>query len=294
MLTGPNTGLRRQILSVNSTTQITLALAFPSTTLGSNYRIDTSLETFGGATNDLVSTQLLPDLVGEVNLLSSSIVTPINNFFNAVFTDVATGTDGVTNASTFTSAASTFLTDEVGLSDLLFIRSGTSAGFYKISSVTQTNLGIEGTFPSNLTGVTFRVVRSLGLTVDPLNGVLAAALTAETFLTATQAFRVVFVTPIPVAGDAAAFAMRLYKTDLDTRETAVSNRVSNLPNDVTGIENELSAGDRLYDKRYVWIDARINLEKGILVMKDRAVANRIKARADVLKQLTKLLSVQQA
>jgi hypothetical protein len=69
--------------------------------------------------------------------------------------------------------------------------------------------------------------------------------------------------------------------------------LTQIDTNVTNVEGELSSGDRLYDKRYVWIDARINLEKGVLVEKERAVANRIKAQADVLKQLTKLLSVRQ-
>jgi len=51
--------------------------------------------------------------------------------------------------------------------------------------------------------------------------------------------------------------------------------------------------DKLYDKRFVWVDARINLEKGILVSQKRAVQDRIKAQAETLKQLTKLLAVQE-
>lgn len=289
---GANTGLRRQVTAVVSATTIQFFPYF-ATTLGATYRVDNPLMTFGAAPASIGS-QLIFALLGELSTLNNNAVA-IDAFFNSAFNDVATGVNGVANTSTFSSVGQTFITDEVNTSHLLFIRNGADAGFYKIQSVdTQTSLTIEGSFPSNLTGVTFRIVSSIGLTADPLNEVLGAALSSEGFETSTNAFYNIVNTPVAVAGDPGAFAVRLVTSDLDTRETAVAGRVSQIPTDVTGIESELSAGDRLYDKRYVWIDARINLEKGILVMKDRAVANRIKAQQDVLKQLTKLLSVQQA
>jgi hypothetical protein len=57
------------------------------------------------------------------------------------------------------------------------------------------------------------------------------------------------------------------------------------------VSGVMSSGDHLYNARYVWIDARINLEKGIIVKQARAVDNRIKAQADLLNQLIKLLTV---
>jgi hypothetical protein len=292
MDSGASTGSRRQVLSVNSATQIVVTPAFPTTALGENYHIDNALETFGGATNDLVTTELIPDLAGETGLLSS-IVATIDDFFNTAFTDVATGSDGVTLSSSFTSTSATFITDGVNTSHMVFVRSGVEAGFYGVASVnSQTQLDIAGNFPSNTSGISYRIISSIGLTKDPLNGVLSSALSAETFSTDTQAFLALLTTTVAVDGDASAYAIRLLTSDLDTREAGVSTRITQIPNDVTAIESELSAGDRLYDKRYVWIDARINLEDGILPKKDRAVQNRIKAQKNVLKQLTKLLSVQ--
>lgn len=292
-ISGPNLGLRRQVDKVLSATSLQVQ-AFPSTLLGAvGYRVDNPLQTFGAAA-DSVANQLYSTLTGEFTALSNN-VNDINNFFNSAFNDVATGTDGVANASTFTSASATFVTAEVGTSHLLFIRNGADAGFYKIQSVdTQTAITVEGTFPSNLTGITYRIVSSIGLTADPLNGVLDAALSGTSFITPTVAFYTLVSNGATVVGDSGAWATRVQTSDLNTRETAIAGRITQIGTDVTGIESELSAGDRLYDKRFVWIDARINLEKGILVMKDRAIANRIKAQADVLKQLTKLLSVQQA
>ncbi len=295
LLSGPSTGSRRQVLTVTSATQLTVSPAFPSTTLSQTYRIDNPLQTFGGTASSLMEAGLKADLAGEVAALSTGtmpVIGAIDNFFNTAFLDVATGSNGVTSTSTFTSAGSTFQTNGVSTSHLLFIRSGSQAGVYAIASVpSQTSITIVGTFPSNVSGVTYRIVSTIGLSKDPLNDVLDAALNAETFLTSTQAFQSIVATQVSVAGDANAYAIRLRTSDLNSRETSVNSRISQVSTDLVGVEAELSAGDRLYDKRYVWIDARINLENGILVAKERAEQSRIDAQAEVLKQLTRLLSV---
>jgi len=260
--------------------------------LGATYRVDNPFQTFGSSA-DSVANQLYSAVLGEAAALSNN-TSNIDAFFTTAFNDVAVGVNGVANASTFTSAGATFVTNQVNTSHLLFIRNGADAGFYKIQSVnSQTSITIEGVFPSNLTGISYQIVSSIGLTADPLNGVLDAALSSSSFIAPTSAFYVLISSGSPVVGDAGVWAIRALTSDFNTREAAIAGRVTQIGTDVTGIESELSAGDRLYDKRYVWIDARINLEKGILVMKDRAIANRIKAQADVLKQLTKLLSVEQ-
>jgi hypothetical protein len=288
---GGNIGLRRQVEKVLSATSLQVQ-AFPATILGATYRLDNPLQTFGAA-SDSVANQLYNTLTGEHTALSN-IAFNIDTFFDTAFTDLTTGVNGVASGSTFTAAGQTFVDDEVSTANLLYIRNGADAGIYKIQSVdSQTGLTVEGTFPSNLTGITFRIVSSIGLTADPLNDVLAVALNSETFRTTTFTFYQLVSNGAVVVGDSGAWAMRALSTDLDARETAVAARLTQIDTNVTNVEGELSSGDRLYDKRYVWIDARINLEKGVLVEKERAVANRIKAQADVLKQLTKLLSVRQ-
>jgi hypothetical protein len=295
MTSGPNAGSRRQVLSVDSATQLQVTPAFPSTVLSQTYRIDNPLETFGGAADSIMDAGLKAALDGEVDVLDtgpSPIIGSIDAFFNTVFLDVATGSNGVSSTSTFTSSGQTFLDDGVSTTDFLFIRSGANAGVYGIASVgSQTSLTIVGNFPTNTTGITYRIVSSIGLSKGPLNDVLLTALHAETFLATTQAFQSIVETQVSVAGDAGAYATRLLITDLNSRESAVNARVAQVPTDLVGVESELSAGDRLYDKRYVWIDARINLQEGILVSKERAAQNRIDAQAEVLKQLTRLLSV---
>lgn len=287
---GGNTGLRRQVTAVVSETNITCT-AFPSTMNGQSYRIENPIQTFGGANS--IHQELEDALTGELAVISTN-TTAIDDFFNTVFTNIVTGVNGVSSTSTFTSAGQTFVTSGTTSAHLLFIRSGSVAGFYKIQSVdSETSLTIEGTFPVNIGGISYRVVKSVGLTAEPLNGVLDAALNAEGFVASTQTFLNLVSTNVTVDGDAGAVAIRLIESDLDAREIVVDARVTQVPTDITGIESELSAGDRLYDRRYVWIDARINVEKGILVRKDLAVLNRIKAQQETLKQLTKLLAVQQ-
>ena len=61
---------------------------------------------------------------------------------------------------------------------------------------------------------------------------------------------------------------------------------------VAFIMSVLADTDKLYDSRYAWIDERINIQKGILIQKQRAIADRIQAQADALKAMIKLLAVQ--
>jgi hypothetical protein len=76
-------------------------------------------------------------------------------------------------------------------------------------------------------------------------------------------------------------------SSLAERETLVEARSSN---SVQNLQNVLSSG-RLYDGRFAWIDSRINLETGTLPRKDRAMINRQKAFEDIVKNLTKLLTM---
>ena len=101
--------------------------------------------------------------------------------------------------------------------------------------------------------------------------------------------------PATVIGFDAAniFAVSVLKSDMDARETQVEARLSVLSGTVIPtILDLLTSSEALYDKRYVWIDARINLEKGLLVRQELATKERIKAQAEALKQLTKLLAVE--
>jgi hypothetical protein len=100
--------------------------------------------------------------------------------------------------------------------------------------------------------------------------------------------------PVSVVGFDAAniFVMDIAKEDLDTRESQIGGRVDPIAQEIIPkLVDILANTEKLYDKRYVWIDARINLEHGLLVRQETAVRNRIKAQAEAIKQLMKLLSM---
>lgn len=87
------------------------------------------------------------------------------------------------------------------------------------------------------------------------------------------------------------FAMDVLGLDVDAREAQVVDRSEAIETVVEQLIDILANTEKLYDKRYVWIDARINLESGLLVRQELAVKNRLKAQTEMLKQLIKLLAV---
>ncbi len=293
--TGVIAGLRRQVVAVASPTDLTIE-ALPTT--GSfGYRVVNSLATYGKVAGSITVEDWVPTLIDLYGALSSNTnplaeIPSIDAFFNTVFTDITTGSNGVSNNSTFSATGQTFLLDSVSTTNLLFIRLGTVAGVYKIQSVdAEDSLTIEGTFPVNTTGVTFRIVNAIGLSAEGLEGVLTALLDAETFAAFLPILVPIITTAISVLGDAGAYATRLLESDRITHEGQLNTRLTQVSSAITNLTGELSSGDRLYDKRYTWIDSRINLMNGILPMRELAVANRVRAQQDVLNQLTKLLSV---
>jgi len=291
---GTLSGLRRQVTAVVST-HVLAVTAFPSTATAQGYRLVNSLGTFGGVSESIVVAELVPAISGEGVVVANQTAS-IDSFFNTAMATLVTATNGVSATSTFTSAGQTFITAGITTADLLFIRNGAAAGVYKVQQVlSQTSLLIEGTFPTNTTGITFQIVATVGLTAEPLQGILSTALASSIFYATLSPFLNLVTVLAPVVGDAGAYAVRLLTTDLNAREAVVTARrtaITSATGYVASLEAELSSGDRLYDRRYVWLDARINLTNGILAKKDIARVNRIKAQADILNQLTKLLSVQ--
>lgn len=293
--TGVMAGLRRQVVSVVSPTELTIE---PLPNTGSfGYRISNSLATYGKVPGSITVSEWSPVLSSIANLLSLASnplaeIPSLEAFFNTAFTNIATGLNGASNLSTFSAVGQTFLQADISTTNLLFIRSGSVAGLYKIQSVdTEESLTIEGTFPVSTTGISFRIVSTLGLSADNLGRILTVLLEADEFLASSLAVDALISAAIPVVGDAGAYATRLVGADLVARENTLSSRMTQVSFALEAITETLAYDDRLYDKRYVWIDSRINLVNGILAMKDRAVLNRILAQQDVLNQLTKLLSV---
>lgn len=296
---GAHTGLRRQITAVTATTLTIDAL--PSNTVAS-YRVDNPLGTFGG-TNSVRDTILIPALDGELDVLDTNVPPDpyseregLEQFFDHFFTDIVSSVNGSTaSTATLTDVSEDFVAAGVNASHFVFIRSGTTAGVYQVSAVTSpTTLDITETFPATASGISYRVVKSDGLVLKALQDAFSVLADIDTFITGTTTFRTLVTTLVGVVGDVGAFGTRLLVTDLNARELEVSDRILDLADPNAGsaavVSSVLSSSGKLYDKRFVWIDARVNLSSGILPKKERAVSERQKAAKDIKKQLIKILS----
>jgi len=300
-------GERRQVTAVVSSTELDIEATNAIGTF--SYRIDNSVPTFGG-TNSLLDDNLEPTLDGELAALSTNAPpTEVWNerdalemFLDLVFTDIVTSTQGETSSGSPTLNDSTVdfegpdpFNPLVTPQDFVYIRSSTSAGIYQVLQLNSpTSLNIDGVFPDTGTGISYRVVSSLGATITSLESIYAALARIDQAILDVTAFKSLVTTPVTVVGDTA-FARRTTNTDLNNRLAAVAARLLQLNDPATGDAVEVSevmvSKDKLYDRRWVWIDARINQEKGILPKKDRAVTEREKALVETKKQLTKLLTM---
>lgn len=297
---GASIGERRQIVTV-STTTLTFAGAL---TASGVYRIDNALGTYNGPLlTELTSTVTTSLAILDTNTPPSELYSERNGieaFFEQCFTDlVPTGT-GNAGTTTLVDVSASFLGSDISnptvkSSDFVFVRSGGAQGIFKITSVdSNTQITITGSFPAVDPAATYRVVSSFGVGYDSLSALFTQLVLLDSFITGTSgmstaANQVQVVTPGPVV-DANAYANALLTSTLDSRVASIAGRDPTAL--ITAATNVLTGSDRLYDKRFTWIDARINLEKGILPLQAQAVQARQKAQADILKSLTKLLAVQ--
>jgi hypothetical protein len=88
------------------------------------------------------------------------------------------------------------------------------------------------------------------------------------------------------------FTRGILTSDLDTRDSWVDTRIASTT-EIDLVQNILASTDVLYDKRYSWISARIDLQSGLIVQQATAITNRIKAQEDFYNQLIKLLAVEE-
>lgn len=294
---GANVGLRRQVTTVATTVLGITALPVGGV---ASYRVDDSLLTFGGA-GSILDDELVPALDDELANLDTN-VNPyseqegIERFFDQFFTNILTSSNGQTfSGTTLTDTTVNFINAGVDPSHFVYIRFGASAGIFQVSVVNSaTSLDITESFPGTVSGISYRIVDGGGLPLKALQDAFGVLKEVDQAITDTTAFRTIVTTAVAVIGDASAFARRTVTSDLDSRETQVNNRISDLEDPGLGhpvvLSSVLSSTGNLYDKRYVWIDARINLKKGSLVRKKRAVDDRLEAEKEIIKQLTKLLT----
>lgn len=293
------TGLRRQIYEINSNTTLSF---FPSLSVvvpvGATYRIENSLATYRDTFQGADYATLLEATLNSELTLYPNEKQALLDAVDLVFTDVTTGTAGQVSAfgATFTDLAASFLDAGVLANHFVYIETGANAGIYKVQSVdSQTQLTVTSSFASNESGISYRVASLFGLSEDSVTAIFTLAQSIDALLSPISTLLVqLAVAPVIRLGlaDPDTFACGLLGSDLDTRNTQLTLRQNDLVTIVPMIEAILASTDQVYDKRYVWIDTRINLENGLVVQQATAVTNRIKAQANNYNQLLKLLAVE--
>jgi len=292
--TVPGQAERRQISEILSGTSLTFTPALTlAPLLGSAWRISDSLATYGGTSGDHM-TELSAALAGEI-LLYPDEQQYIEDFLDQVFTNVTTGT-GSTSAAVLTDLLATFLDDGVSAVNYVYIETGLNAGIYPVQAVTQTQITVTAPFPVVLGGVAYRIVSLFGASEASVQALFTLHQSIAALLSSATAFQTLISTPVSVTrtptADTTSFARATLTTDLDARDWDVDARLAAIPTDIETVQNVLANTDRLYDTRYTWVDARINLESGLVVQQATATANRVKEQANIYKQLIKLLAVE--
>jgi hypothetical protein len=292
---GANVGLRRQIAMVNSSSSVTLDQHLTGPSLLFSYRIDNTMPTYSGTALGLIQGAVTQELA----TVGTTEVTAIDKFFADAFTTVIPTSSGtVTLPATFTDSSQDYT--EVTNADFVYITAGANAGIYQIASVTLPNT-LTTTQNFVVAGATnYSIVSTFGLSYKTLSSVYSVLAENTAFVTATTTWQATIntIATVSVLNDALAYANsnQLQPSDLTGRSTTVTSRQTFLKDPSTGpialIENALTGTDKLYDARYTWIDARIDLATGLLILESQAVASRISAQADILNQLIKLLAVQ--
>jgi len=290
---------RRQVVAVLSETQLVVDYAFTGIVIPETYRICRPLNTF--SYKDRLA-ELAASAGGLVQILSTnpnSEIASADAFFNSVFTDRFPGSvAGTFSGDTLTGAGGVdFVTHNVQAGDYVYAPYPQgSAGLFLVTSVVSSSV-LKVKDPPSPGGVTFRVASAFGVVEKSLRTVYEIRKAAYDFVQKPIAWQALAATSIPVLGpsgssDSSYFARGFLPDSITSWYSDVTLRQSSIPTAITDLETILASGDRLYDKRYTWIDARINLEKGLLVKQQRAAAERVKAQTDTLNQLIKLLAVQ--
>lgn len=289
LLSGLNIGMRRQI-SASTTTTLTCE-AFPNPILvGTTYRVVNSIATFGKVGTSLTQTTLAPNINSQIGVLSDEL-NAVEGMLSEGMDVKTTSVNGQTSGSTLTSIGQSFTTT-VDTTCYVYIRSGVNAGIYPIQSViSDTQVQIAGSFPAPVVGIAYNIMRPSGVSKEFLEIALGIALNVDTRMSQLNGFNSVLLTPVSVTNDSGSFATRLTINQLNTEYSSVASRVIQIPDIIGDLDANLSTGDRLYDSRFVWIDTRINLEKGTLVMRDLAASQREKKLVQMKNQMQKILSV---
>ncbi len=149
--------------------------------------------------------------------------------------------------------------------------------------------------------MTFRVVDVFGVGNKALQDLFALRLSALSWAATIPSWVTAITTPAdvyvpPGAIDPDIYANRTGYADWMTRLTDLATRLGIVTDGSTGpvavLEAIVATRDKLYDKRYSWVDARTNMLTGSLFIIQRAIADRLTATTKLYNDLLKLLSVE--
>jgi len=284
------------VASVTDTHHLVLAEPFPNPTATGTYRIANPLDTYNGPTQEVISGALAQ----EVSTIGTDQSAALFAFFDVVFTNIVTSSSGtvlISNLMQLEDLTVDFVALGVTTTDFIYCPNGVEMGIYQIQSIDDSHhITISGTPFVAATNIPYQIVSAFSVSYNTLNAIFGILEANTTFVNSTLTFQTTWnaVVQVNIGGtvDTNAFSYGVLTSDLTARASVVTARQTAANTNVTTIQNALSGTEKLYGKRYTWIDGRINLKSGLLVLEQQAIAARIQSQADILNQLTKLLAVQ--
>ena len=336
---GPNIGLRRQIVSIKDTQTVILDAPFPTQSGGPyNYRIDNPLNTYDGQVFDQLNTAMNVEQDAIVNRTAPASPPYVPNedseqgallkFFTQVFsTQLGPSSNGAVSGTILHDSTHNFIGPDpanpnVTTSYLVYVHVGNSGvqkqdqGIYAVSTVVDDHhLMVTPAFPAAGT-VTYEIVSVFGIGTKTLQNIFSIFAANAAFVDSTQTFQALLASPsLPpyngtgnvnvlisgsVDNNVYANGLNDAQDDLGNRYIAVGpvspGRIGYLQDQSMGpiafIENALNSGDNLNAKRYSWINGRINLQSGYLILKNTSQAQVAVNQANIFNQLIQLLTIQ--
>lgn len=277
---------RRQVVRVDSETQLTFNTAFSTPLASASYRICNPLQTF----SDISA--LSNAIYGLWNSINNIEIPRVNSYLDSVFSYKTGTVSGVVSSNIVFSPSVDFVASGVVVGDYIYASvSQASEGIFQVTQVIDLHaLVVDG---SPVDGaITFRVASVFGASKGALLGIFGILQQCVTFVGPLASWFYTVSSPIAVTPDTAATAYGISRASISARSPLDIARQTQVANAISFIMSVLSDTDKLYDSRYAWIDDRINVQSGILIQKQRAVSDRIKAQEDALKAMIKLLAVQ--
>lgn len=287
---------RYQVISVLSASQLLLDAS--TGVVGSRaYRIHSPITSFGGSGSAMEETSVALALeygvlVGNTSPVRSQ-VEGVNWFLDTLTTTTLTSSTGSCTGGQplLIDMGVDFLASDVGSGDYIHVSSGANQGIYRIATVDAAHqVTLTSPLLSTDPAIPYKVRRTSQVSQDSLEKSVAYQAQATQAAVPVQAFQSLVDTPVLVTHTGpATFARLTTLQDVANFAAEVQTRWSYLTtNPTASLEQVLSGGDRLYDKRYVWIDSRINLVTGLVASQVRARQTREQSEVEVQKSLLKL------